>query len=117
MDAHGHMHAPVLQLLLLKRMAHRGEVCFGSHAWVFYGDVWESFRPRIYWWASIKELRKLALILVLDVTQVRVMICRGASPGLELGCPSTCSNTSHVQDIPCMVRVVIVIVTGSREEP
>ncbi len=62
---------PAPQLLLLVRTSHRGGLHFGSRAWVFYGDVWGSFRLLLYWWASMKELRKLALILVLDVTQVQ----------------------------------------------
>ncbi len=61
---------PASQLLLLVRASHRGELRAGSHAWVFYGDVWECFRSRVYWWGSIQELRKLVLILVLNVTQV-----------------------------------------------
>lgn len=36
-----------------------------------YGELWEDYRSRLYWWGSIKELRKLALIVVLVTMQVR----------------------------------------------
>jgi hypothetical protein len=58
------------QWLMLWLLSRRGEMRRYSHAWVRYGELWEDFRPRLYWWGSIKELRKLGLILVLVLLQV-----------------------------------------------
>ncbi len=71
----------LLQWLLLARTARRGEMVQYSRMWVRYGDLWDSFRNRTYWWYSIRELRKLALILVLVTLQVGPH--PAASPSLQ----------------------------------
>ncbi len=55
---------------MLRHIVHQGGARRYSRAWVRYGELWEEFRRRLYWWGSIKELRKLALILVLVLLQV-----------------------------------------------
>ncbi len=64
-----------LQWLLRWRLSRQGELRTYSRSWVRYGELWENFRRRLYWWGSIKELRKLALILVLVAMQVRACDC------------------------------------------
>ncbi len=55
---------------MLWRRSRRGEIKSYTDGWVWYGDLWEGFRRRMYWWNSIKEWRKLALILVIILLQV-----------------------------------------------
>eukprot|EP00775_Hariotina_reticulata_P009190 gene9190-9356_t len=55
---------PCLQAYLLSRQAKAGGLQPTSLFFVRYGHLVENFRPRLYFWGSVVELRKLALVAV-----------------------------------------------------
>jgi hypothetical protein len=55
---------PCLQAYLLARQAKSGSLQPTSLFFVHYGHLVENFRPRLYFWGSVVELRKLALVAV-----------------------------------------------------
>ncbi len=80
---------------MLWQLSRRDAMRTYSRVWVRYGELWQDFRRCLYWWGSIKELRKLALIAVLVGLQVRDLLrsplswCRRVQ-GLGCGGPGVC---------------------------
>lgn len=55
---------PLGQALLLSRKAVRGELAPNTSFYADYGNKFESYRPRLYYWESVTLLVKLALVAV-----------------------------------------------------
>eukprot|EP00883_Tetradesmus_obliquus_P004153 jgi/Sobl393_1/14475/SZX77538.1 len=55
---------PLAQALVLARRVAAGQVTGTSEFFARYGHLVEDFRPRLFFWASIVELRKLLLVAV-----------------------------------------------------
>lgn len=55
---------PLLQGILLSRQAAAGHLTPTSEFFADYGHLVEDFRPRLFYWGSIVELRKLVLVAV-----------------------------------------------------
>lgn len=56
---------PIVQAALLGHQAAAGRLTSTSDFFAGYGQLVEDFRPRLFFWGSIVELRKLALVRVL----------------------------------------------------
>jgi hypothetical protein len=55
---------PLLQGIILGRKAREGKLTPTSEFFGSYGHLVEDFRPRLFYWGSIVELRKLVLVAV-----------------------------------------------------
>ncbi|KAF6262547.1 hypothetical protein COO60DRAFT_614750 [Scenedesmus sp. NREL 46B-D3] len=55
---------PLTQALVLARQVAAGQVTATSEFFARYGHLVQDFRPRLFFWASIVELRKLLLVAV-----------------------------------------------------
>ncbi|WIA29337.1 hypothetical protein OEZ86_011842 [Tetradesmus obliquus] len=55
---------PLAQALVLARRVAAGQVTGTSEFFARYGHLVEDFRPRLFFWASLVELRKLLLVAV-----------------------------------------------------
>jgi hypothetical protein len=55
---------PLLQGIILGRKAREGQLTPTSEFFGSYGHLVEDFRPRLFYWGSIVELRKLVLVAV-----------------------------------------------------
>ncbi|WIA09259.1 hypothetical protein OEZ85_008667 [Tetradesmus obliquus] len=55
---------PLAQALVLARRVAAGQVTGTSEFFARYGHLVEDFRPRLFFWASVVELRKLLLVAV-----------------------------------------------------
>lgn len=55
---------PIVQALVLSRQFKAGALQPTSMFFVHYGHLVENYRPRLYFWGSVVELRKLALVAV-----------------------------------------------------
>eukprot|EP00775_Hariotina_reticulata_P014569 gene14569-14698_t len=55
---------PLLQGVILARQAAAGQLQPTSEFFASYGHLVEDFRPRLFYWGSIVELRKLVLVAV-----------------------------------------------------
>jgi hypothetical protein len=55
---------PLLQGIILGRKAREGQLTPTSDFFGSYGHLVEDFRPRLFYWGSIVELRKLVLVAV-----------------------------------------------------
>uniref|UniRef100_A0A383W6F7 EF-hand domain-containing protein n=4 Tax=Tetradesmus obliquus TaxID=3088 RepID=A0A383W6F7_TETOB len=55
---------PLLQGVILHRKAQQGQLTPTSDWFGSYGHLVEDFRPRLFYWGSIVELRKLVLVAV-----------------------------------------------------
>lgn len=65
---------PLLQGIILAREANAGRLTPTSEFFADYGHLVEDFRPRLFYWGSIVELRKLVLVaLVLGLASTGVI--------------------------------------------
>lgn len=65
---------PLLQAIILARKADAGYLTPTSEFFADYGHLVEDFRPRLFYWGSVVELRKLVLVaLVLGLASIGQM--------------------------------------------
>jgi hypothetical protein len=53
---------PALIAIVLVTLKRRGRPFYGSRFWALYGFMYQDFRPRIYFFRAVTELRKLAFV-------------------------------------------------------